>query len=117
MAVEKLILDKDKFDKYQIEMVTAIIATIHAELLKASLPDEQLKNLIGGIAFHVCCILDASQDFGKEEDDIFPVITFQAEGYADNEVITCGGASYMHEYVHGLIKEWFPPKEKTGSDT
>jgi hypothetical protein len=71
-----------------------------------------LKELVTGIAFHVCCILDASQPFGKQEDDIFPVITFQAESTADDEVITCGGGSYMHEYVHGIVDEWFQPKPK-----
>ena len=115
MAVETIKLDKNKFDQCQIEMAKAIIATITAELRKANQPDEQLKELVTGIAFQVCCILDGSQLFGKSEDDIFPVVTFQAEGYADDEVISCGGASYMHDYVHNLVDEWFQPR-KTGAD-
>jgi hypothetical protein len=116
MAVGKVTLDKDKFDQFQIEMVTAIIGTIVRELGKANLPNEQFKDLATGIAFHVCCILDASQPFGNEEDDIFPVITFQAEGYAEDEVISCGGGSYMHEYVHGLVDACFQPRI-TGGDS
>ena len=113
MAVTKIKLDADKFDKCQIEMVTAIIATIVGELRKANLPDDQFKEIATGIAFHVCCVLDASQVF---DEDIFPVVTFQTDGTADDEVITCGSASYMHEYVHGLVKEWFQPKPKIGFD-
>ena len=116
MAVVKLKQDADKFDECQREMATAIIATVMTELRKANLPDEQLKELVTGIAFHVCCILDGSQFFGKGGNDIFPVVTFQADGCADDEAFSCGGGSYMHEYVHGLVKEWFPPKKNIGFD-
>jgi hypothetical protein len=55
MTVTIVKLDADKFDTCQIEMATAIIATILAELRKANLPDDQLKNLVTGIAFP--CVL------------------------------------------------------------
>jgi hypothetical protein len=116
MAVEKIKLDADKFDQCQIEMATAIIGTIMAGLRKANLPDDQLKDLVTDIAFDVCCILDASQVFGTEADDIFPVLTFQVEGCTDDEVISNGGNSYMHEYVQGIVEELLQPKRAIGVD-
>lgn len=116
MAVERIKRDAHKFDECQREMVNAIIGNVVAEVEQLKLPDDQLKDLVTRIAFHVCCVLDGSQTFSKEADDIFPAVTFQAEGCADDEVISCGGGSYMHEYVHGLVETWFQPKRKIGFD-
>jgi len=116
MSIARIKLDRNKFDKFQIEMVTAIVGTIVGELRKANLPNDQFKELATNIAFNVCCILDASTPIGEESDDIFPVLTFQAEGYADDEVISCGGASHMHDYVHSIAKELFGSMSPTGVD-
>jgi len=112
----KIRIDADKFDECQIEMATAIVAIITTELRKTKLPDDQLKDLVAGIAFDVCCILDGCQTFGKEADDIYPVLTFQAKGCADDEVISNGGNSYMHETVHRIVEELFQPKRRIGVD-
>jgi len=107
--------DDSQFDECQIELLTAIIETISGELKKAKLDDDHLKELVTNIAFHVCCAVDGSLVMEKGGKTISPVLTFAGE--SDDEVISCGGGSYMHEYVHGFVEELLQPKPKTGFAT
>jgi hypothetical protein len=116
MAVTKLKLDPHTFDACQKEMATAIIREISEELGTLKLPDDQMKDLVARVAFHVCCLIDGCRSIEKNGADISSVLTFQTNACTDDEVITSGGNSYMHEYVHRLAKAWFEAKAKIGFD-
>lgn len=97
-------LEPDKFDEYQGVFIGEIIEQIKMKLDEAGLAGEKLKEVTGNIAFSIACTIDATAGIEFEGMEINPYLTFQS---GDNEIIHCGGNSFTHEYVYGVLDEVF----------
>lgn len=96
-------IDGTKFDELQAILIGGIIEEIKTELNSAGLPSAQVRDLLGKISFSVAAVLDGSRSVEFDGTEINPVITFGEE----NELISGGGNSWMHEYVFGIIAELY----------
>ena len=92
------------FDEHQSILIGEIIERIKSSLEKAGVTGENLKSLTGDIAFKIATTLDNSSKTEFEGVVVNPYLTFQTN---ENELIHCGGNSYMHEYVFGVLDEVF----------
>lgn len=98
----KLIEDGGVFDDMQQTLIGSLIESIKGELDSEDISPEIASSLLEKISFSISVILDGSRDAMFEGKEAFPVLTFQDE---DDNLISSGGGSWMHEYVFGIIKE------------
>ena len=103
----KLVSDADRFDNWQAYFIGEIMEEMKLILDDAQLPAAQVRDLTEKLAFSVACVLDGSRSVEVEGVELNPILTFAPEG---EELIHCGGNSYMHEYVFGISDEIFEPK-------
>ena len=97
-------LDADDYDDQQAKFIGAIIEDVKAKLEETGLKGDQLKDLTGNISFGIATLIDNSASIEFENKEVVPVLTF-LEG--ENQLIHCGGNSYTHEYVFGVLDEVF----------
>lgn len=100
----ELKLDADKFDEHQAIFIGEIIEQIKAKLEEAGLAGEKLKEVTGNIAFSIACTIDDTASIEFEGVEVNPFLTFLA---SENELMYCGGNSFTHEYVFGVLDEVF----------
>jgi hypothetical protein len=100
----KLILDGDKFDEHQAIFIGAIIEQIKRHLEEAGLEGAKLKEVTGNIAFSIACTIDDTAGIEYGGTEVNPYLTFL---HGDDEIMHCGGNSYTHEYVFGILDEVF----------
>jgi len=100
----ELKLKGDKFDEHQVIFIGDIIEKVKANLEEAGLAGEKLKELTGNIAFSVACTIDDTAGIEFDGIEVNPYLTFMD---GENELIHCGGNSYTHEYVFGVLNEIF----------
>jgi hypothetical protein len=100
----ELKLKADKYDEHQVIFIGDIIEKIKANLEEAGLTGEKLKELTGNIAFSIACTIDDTAGIEFDGIEVNPNLTF-VDG--ENELIHCGGNSYTHEYVFGVLDEIF----------
>lgn len=97
-------LDSDEYDNQQVMFIGAIIEAVKTKLEEAGIKGEELKELTGNISFGVAALIDNSSSIEFEDKEVVPVLTF-LEG--EKNLIHCGGNSYTHEYVFGVLDEVF----------
>lgn len=97
-------LDTDRFDEHQAIFIGEIIEQIKAKLEDAGLAGEKLREVTGNIAFGVACAIDDTAAIKFDGTEVHPYLTFLR---GDNELIHCGGSSFTHEYVFGVLDEIF----------
>ena len=93
-----------KYDEYQAIFIGEIIERIKSNLEEAGLSGEKLKDLTGNLAFGVACVIDDTAGIEFDGREINPYLTF-LEG--ENVLLHCGGNSFTHEYVFGVLDEVF----------
>lgn len=98
----KLIEDGGVFDDMQQTLIGSLIESIKGELDSENISPEIARSLLEKISFSISVILDGSRDATFKGEEAFPVLTFQDE---DDNLISSGCGSSMHEYVFGIIKE------------
>lgn len=104
------VVDPEKFDVYQQELLAALMCAINEQLKTTSLPAGEMRAVTEKITFRVACILDASHMVHAEGVKIDPVVCF---GVADDEGNLSGlltghhPGSFMHEYVYDVSAEIF----------
>ena len=103
----KLVLDADNFDNWQTYFIGEIMEEIKQHLEDAQLPATQVRDLTEKMAFSVACVLDGSRSVEVNGVELNPILTFSPEG---EDLVHCGGNSYMHEYVFGISDEIFESK-------
>jgi hypothetical protein len=100
-------IDMEIFNQRQIALTKEIIVDIARHLESAGVSESKLKDITGNIAFSISTLLDNSTSFESDGVDIVPYLTF-LEG--ENNLIHCGGNSYLHEYVFGVLNNVFDEK-------
>ena len=106
--MEKLVEDAERYDNWQPYFIGEIIQAVKRELEASKVPKKKLRDLTESIAFSVACIIDGSQTFEVDGEEIDPILTFSIE---ENELIHWGGNSSLHEYVHGVAQEIFEEED------
>ena len=101
----KLNLNAEEYDEQQVIFIRAIIEDVKSRLEETGISGNQLKDLVGNISFGIATLIDNSASVEFEEKEIFPQLAFYLED--NDELVHCGGNSYMHEYVFGLLDELF----------
>ncbi|MEW8632247.1 MAG: hypothetical protein AB2591_19795 [Candidatus Thiodiazotropha sp.] len=94
----------DEYDEQQVTFIGAIIEEVKSKLEEAGMKGEQLKEITGNISFGIATLIDNSASIEFDGKEIFPLLTFIEN---DDELIHCGGNSYTHEYVFGVLDEVF----------
>ena len=89
--------EKD-FDKRQVALVREIVRAIKNDLKTAALPEDELEDLTGDIAFSIAAILDGSRKMQIDGEPLIPVLTF-AQDVKRKKLIGVVGGSWMHEYA------------------
>lgn len=100
----KIKSNADEYDEQQAIFIGAIIEDVKSKLEEAGIKGSQLKELTGNISFGIATLIDNSTSIEFEGKEIFPLLTFIEN---DDELIHCGGNSYTHEYVFGVLDEIF----------
>ncbi len=101
----ELKLDSNKFDQYQIILASNIIKATYEELNDLGIPVEKLNDICSRIAFNICCLIDGCETLVAKGYKFSPILTFVDDDTSFNVAISCGGNSYMHEYVDKIIHE------------
>ncbi len=65
---------------------------------------EKLKETTGKIAFSIACTIDDTAGIEFEGTEVNPYLTFLRD---DDDIMHCGGNSFTHEYVFGILDEVF----------
>ncbi len=99
----KLIEDGEAFDDLQRTLIGALVESIKDEIASEDINKEVARSLLEKISFSIAVILDGSRDAIFNGEEAFPFLTFQNE---DDDLISSGGNSWMHEYVFEVIKEF-----------
>jgi hypothetical protein len=99
-------VDENKYDELQMRLLCAIVEAIHTSLKTAGLAPNQLRELVTTLAFNICCIVDSSAVIHTKNGLLHPVLTFALDP-EKIELLSAGGPSWMHEYVHGVVDEHF----------
>jgi len=100
----KLVADADRFDAWQSFFICDMMEIMKRHLEEAHLPAAQVRDLTEKLAFSIACAIDGSQSVEVDGVELNPILTFAPGG---DELIHCGGNSYMHEYVFGISDEIF----------
>jgi len=100
----KIRLDADEYDEQQAIFIGAIIEKVKAKLAEAGIKGESLKELTGNISFGIATLIDNSSSIEFDGKEIVPLLTFLQ---GEEELIHCGGNSFTHEYVFGVLDEVF----------
>jgi hypothetical protein len=100
----KIISDNDKYDGIQAYFVFELCKAVKANLEKAGIKGDQLKELVGNVSFSIAAILDGSQGIDKNAG--VPVVLFKTQKESEDCICSETG-SYFHEYVFGNIDELF----------
>ncbi|RKR66459.1 hypothetical protein C8C94_0917 [Acidovorax sp. 94] len=103
----KLIEDSHAFDEMQKTLMGALIESVRGELESENLSPDIARSLVEKISFSLAVILDGSRDSTFNGSEVVPFLTFQND---DEDLISSGGGSWMHEYAFGLIKQIYEGK-------
>jgi hypothetical protein len=103
----KLIEDGHHFDEMQQTLIGALIESIKDEVESEKLAPELARSLVEKISFSIAVILDGSRDATFDGNEAFPFMTFQNE---EDDLVSSGGGSWMHEYVFGVINQLYEAK-------
>ena len=101
----KLVTDWAKFDALQIKLLNHLIDSVCGPLVSAGIHINAAEQLLTGIVFHTCCVIDGSTVMPTVDGRILPVLTF-AKDSSREEIISSGSTSWLHEYVHGAVEEY-----------
>jgi len=103
----KLIEDGNTFDEMQKTLMGALIESVKGEVESENLSPETARSLVEGISFSLAVILDGNRDATFDGNEVVPFLTFQND---DDDLVSSGGGSWMHEYVFGLIRQIYEGK-------
>lgn len=106
----KIVINENCFDEMQMSMLQNIIKEIKATLEEGKIPEEQVEDLTGNIAFAVTCIIDSSTIMEHDGKPLRPSLGFSMDDDG-KEVLISENGSWMHEYVFGVIDEVFEEDE------
>jgi hypothetical protein len=106
----KVVVDADSFDELQLFLTGQIVGAIHRGLRAANLTPEQLEEAVSAAAFNVCCVIDGSTQMKLNDTQVVPVLTFADSGACES-LTSCGGTSFMHEYVQGAAEDYFSEQD------
>lgn len=98
----QLIEDGRKFDEMQRTLIGALVQSVKEELASEKLDPTLARDLLEKISFSIAVILDGSRDAEFDGEEVLPFLTFQNE---EDDLISSGGGSWMHEYVFAVINE------------
>jgi len=104
----KLILDENRFDDLQIELLDELANAVKDHLQEAKVPDDILNETMVDIVFSIATIIDGSRATSFEGHEIIPVLTFLIdEDDAPNSgtLLHCGGPSSLHDHVMSMFDE------------
>ena len=101
----KLVKDGGRFMEWQQDFVVSIMDEVKAALVRVEAPEDLVRELTESIAFSVASLIDGSRTSKSSAGtDLNPMLCFLTKG---NELVHCGGNSFMHEYVHRLSGKVF----------
>jgi len=102
----KIVIDENRFDEMQMSMLQNMIKGIKETLEEGKLPEEQIEDLTGNVAFAVSCIIDSSTIMEHEGKPLRPSLGFSLDDDG-KEILVSENGSWMHEYVFGAVDEVF----------
>ncbi len=100
----KILIDWNEFEGFQKDILYEIIRSAYQNLLDAGIDRDKIPDLVAGIAFDMCCVIDGSTIIPRPGGRILPILTF-AKDASMEELISSGSGSWMHELVHAAVEE------------
>lgn len=103
-------IDSSRYDKHQLFFVRKLCEMIVGDLQRAGIDDEAGEEIATQVAFTMCCLTDGSTILELDGKPFLPCLMFsQDDDYA--ELLSCGGASWMHEYVGSTVWDVYHEEE------
>lgn len=100
----KISNDNEQYDELQILLIEEIVTTLREGLRGAGVSDPRvLSDATSTLAFSIAAILDGTHELTVDGVEVVPVVTFARERDGDELIAPEGGASWMHDYVPGLL--------------
>ena len=100
----KLHVNEKQFDQHQGALLSYLMQGIRDTLTEEGVEQTTIQSLTEKLAFGVAAAIDGSQQMEHQGQPLTPVLTF-AEG--EEQLLTAGAGSWMHEYVYGCSEELF----------
>ena len=104
----EVVIEKKKYDRYQRRLLREIIKAIRKDLSESNVTPALICELTENIAFSVSAIVDGSHVMQVDGKTLAPILTFRHPGDPD-ALVSCGSASFMHEYAIGMAEELTGP--------
>jgi hypothetical protein len=102
----KFVLDWESFDHSQIDFLLELVEIVDRRLVYLGLPQDDTLNALTDIVSAVCCVLDGGDMAENQRWTFLPILGF-AKDSSGAEVTTSGRASWMQQYVHGVVGKYF----------
>ena len=100
----KLVRDSDRFDDYQVALITEITRAIAVKLVEAGMEGAEMENTTANIAFSIASILDDTTDITADGDRVRPYLTFKAN---ETDLVHCGENAYTYEFLTPVLNKLF----------
>jgi hypothetical protein len=94
--------NRDEFKKRQTALIKLIAFDVRSRLAKMGLGEDQ--ELVEGLVFDICTILDGSREAKIDGKQLLPFITF-ADDRKGEHLVSAGGGSWMHEICSGIVEK------------
>jgi hypothetical protein len=92
--------DRDEFSKRQTRLIQEIAYGVKSRLEEMGLGTDP--ELVEGLVFEICSILDGSREMDLEGNQVRPFLTF-AKDEEGEQLIAAEGGSWMHEISGGIV--------------
>jgi hypothetical protein len=103
----QFVIDETSFDYAQMALLCQLVEVVEGLVADLDLPLEKTIEIVTDIVWGICCNVDGSTIINTPHGRILPILGF-GEGLGEmRTVTTSGGESWMHEYVHSVVDEYF----------
>jgi hypothetical protein len=98
----RVIIDEALFDRRQAALLGELVQLVKDAVHASDMSEGTKQLFIETLLFNVTCVIDGSQVMELDGEPLVPRLTFANERDGD-AVVSCGGGSFMHEYVMGYL--------------
>jgi hypothetical protein len=100
-------INLDEFKKRQTALIQLMAIDFRHRLEKMGLGEDQ--ELVEGLVFDICAILDGSREAKVGGKQLLPFITFADDRKGEN-LVSAGGGSWMHEICSDVVEKIYERK-------
>jgi len=103
----QLVINESRFDYAQMDLLCQLVDIVDRGVADLEMPQTKIIEIVTEITFGICCDIDGSTIISTPRGRILPILAFAEDVGGTQALTSSGGQSWMHEYVHGVVEEYF----------